>query len=310
MVKFIVIDKSKIIKCFILILLTIFLCSMFFIFFFKEKTISSFISSSIHNNTEKDFDGDGSIDSLIIDKKNNHYIVKIKTSKNEYTLKNDVLGDALIDLYDSVAIKINTIDLSRDGLPEIILSGYKNASPITYIFKWLNDDFKEVFSTQKNICGVLDSSNSRTPKILYTLSDKGDEATEAFIFNGTSTKDISFSKPHIPSLDVIQKFIDLIQLDYEIAETPDLFTAYINSDELGILWTLNKETYRYSFQNGYFYDINWDKNGLPASIIWSLSFEKVNSTDSSKLKEELFFSIKTDINEFREYKISSIKKYN
>lgn len=310
MVKFIVLEKKKIFRwLFIIILLALFLI-IFFSIFFKNDSLESFISSTIHNSNDKDYNGDGILDSIVVDKKNSHYIIKVKTSKNEYVLKNDLYGDALIDLYDSVSIKITSLDLSRDGIPEIILTGFKNQKSITYIYQWCDDEFKEVFSCSKNIFGIVDSENSRTPKILYALSEKGDESTESFIFNGKTIKDITFSKLQIPGLGVIQKFIDLIQLDYEIEDAPGIFTEYINSDELGILWNLSKENYRYSFQNGYFYDINWDKNALPSSIIWRLSFEKVNSSDSTKPKEEIIFNVKTDINQYGEYKISSIKKEN
>lgn len=310
MVKFIIIKKENLFKCLLLILLIIFIFLISFSFIKKETTTSSLISFDIHNDLKKDFDGDGTIDTLTFDKSGSHYIIKIKTSENLYTLKNNTYGEYLLDIYDTFNIRIEALDLSRDNIPEVIISGYKENNPISYIFKWEDDAFKEVFSSRNNIFGILDSHNSRTPKILHALSEKGDESTESFIFNGKEIKDISFSKSMIPSLGVVQKFIDLIQLDYELTETPGLFTPYIESTELGILWTLSKATYRYSFQTGYFYDINWDKNGIPTSLSWVLSFEKVNSIDSAKPKEEIVFIIKTDIDEFSEYKISSIKKYN
>lgn len=310
MVKFIILEKRKLFKWIFIIILLLLLVVISFSVLLKNNSLESFISSTIHNQTDKDYDGDGTVDNIVIDKKNSHYIIKVKTAKNEFVIKNDSYGEALIDLYDSVSIKVTSLDLSRDGIPELILTGYKNENPITYIYQWNNDEFKEVFSSSKNIFGIIDSQNSRTPKILYALSEKGDESTESFIFNGKIIKDTSFSKLQIPALGAIQKFIDLIQLTYEIEDTPNIFTEYIDSEELGILWNLSKENYRYSFQNGYFYDINWDKNALPSSIIWSLSFEKANSANFTKPKEEIIFIVKTDINELGEYRISSIKKQN
>lgn len=310
MVKFIVLKKRKIFNFIFIIIFLALLLIICFLKPFKNNSLESFIPSTIHNQNDKDYDGDGSIDNILVDKKNSHYIIKVKSNKNEYTLKNELYGDALIDLCSSVSIKITSLDLSRDGIPELIFTGFKNNNPITYIYQWHDDKFKEVFSSSKNIFGILDSANARTPKILYAHSEKGDESTESFIFNGKTTKDITFSKPQIPAFGVIQKFIDLIQLDYEIEDAPGIFTEYIDSGELGILWNLNKENYRYSFQNGYFQDINWDKNSIPSSIIWRLSFEKVNSSDSRKPKEEIIFNIKVDINQFGEYRISSIKKEN
>lgn len=310
MVKFIILEKRKLFKLIFFIVSLFILLIIFFSIIFKNNSIQSFMSSTIHNQNDADYDGDGTIDNIIIEKKNSHYIVKVKTSKSYYVLKNALYGDALIDLSASVSLKIDSLDLSRDGIPEIILSGYKNQHPITYIYQWCDSEFKEVFSSSKNVFGIIDSKNSRTPKILHTFSEKGDKSTESIIFNGKIIKDITFSKLQIPALAIIQKFIDLIQLSYEIEDPPEIFTEYINSEELKILWNLDKETYRYSFQLGNFYDINWDKNALPSSIIWNLSFEKVNSSDSTKPNEEIIFTVKTDINQFGEYKISSIKKQN
>ncbi|MDD6879910.1 MAG: hypothetical protein PUD59_06825, partial [bacterium] len=256
MIKFIVVSKKKLLNLLFFILLIICLFFITYSFFNKWKSTFSSLSLNIHNDLENDFDGDGSVDSLTLNKYNSHYVVKIKTAKNLYTLKSINYGESLIDISDSLQPKVKALDLSRDGIPEIILSGCKDNKPITYIFKWKDDNFTEVFSTSYNIFGVLDSKNSKTPKILYALSEKGDESTKSLIFNGNEIKDISFSKTLIPSLGVVQKFIDLIQLDYELTETPGLFTPYIESSELGILWTLSKDTFRYSFQTGYFYDIN------------------------------------------------------
>lgn len=308
MVKFITLTKKNILKFSLAILVLICLFLLTTTYFNKNGTSYTYLPSSIHNEINKDFDGDGNDDNLIIDKTSSYYTVKIKTLTNEYTLKSSVHGEKLLDIYDSCSIKQDTIDLSRNGIPEIIISGYKNNAPLTYIFRWNNFDFEEVLSTQSNIIGFLDSHNSKTPQILYTLSEKGDEATNALLFNGLSIKNITFSSPKTPSLGVIQQFIDLIQLEYELTETPGLFTPYIDSNQLSILWKLSKDTYRYSFQTGYFNDITWDKNGTPTSLIWVLSFERVHQIDSKVADEEMLLSIKADIDQFGEYKISSIKE--
>ena len=85
-------------------------------------------------------------------------------------------------------------------------------------------------------------------------------------------------------------------------------SAYIPSEELGILWNLDKSTYGYSFQKGYFYDISWDDSGRATSIYWILSFEKVNFIDSDSSPKELTMYVKAELEESDEYKISSIIK--
>jgi hypothetical protein len=141
---------------------------------------------------------------------------------------------------------------------------------------------------------------------LHTLSSKGDTETEGYVFIGNALKDISYSSPKITSLSAIQKFIDLIELPYEISDAPDLFSPSIPSTELSLLWNLDKETQNYSFQNGYFYDTSWDDKGQPTSLIWTLSFNKYDTSNSKNT--EFIIYITVQINQFGEYKISSITK--
>ena len=144
--------------------------------------------------------------------------------------------------------------------------------------------------------------------IISTNSTTGDKGTNSYILNSNSIKDITFSNQTIPSLGNIQTLINLIEADYELDDAPDIFTAYIPSEELGILWNLDKSTYRYSFQRGYFYDISWDDSGKATSIYWILSFEKVNFTDSNSTPQELTIYVKANLEEVSDYKISSIIK--
>ena len=75
--------------------------------------------------------------------------------------------------------------------------------------------------------------------------------TEGYILNSNTLKDISFSSPKIPSLNSIQLLIDCVEADYELDDAPDIFTSTIESDQLGLLWNLDKSNYRYSFQKAY-----------------------------------------------------------
>lgn len=306
MTKFIVLKKQQILKfCYTIFILSI---SIYICYLFLKKDLPTFSTEIkfFQDEIKGDLNGDGIVDSIDIERNQSNYIVNIKCIHNTYTLKSKNFDKNLLDLSPSQNIQIKTIDLSRDGIPEIIISGVKNNIPSTYVFKWIKDDFNEIFFSTKNILGILDSNNSRTPKLLHTLSSKGDAETESYVFIGNSIKDTSYSKPKILSLSVIQKFIDLIELPYEISDAPDLFSPYIPSTELAMLWNLDKSTFNYSFQNGYFYDNSWDDTGQPTSLIWILSFNKFN-TSSSKNTEILLY-VTVQINEFGEYRISSIIK--
>lgn len=306
MTKFIVINKQQILKfCSTIFILSIFIYICYL--FLKEDTSAFLISDNFFQNEIKDdFNGDGIIDSIITEKNQSNYTINIKCIHDTYTLKSKNHDKNLLDLSPSQNIQIRSIDLSRDGIPEIIISGKKNNVSSTYIFTWINDNFEEIFFSNKNIIGILDSNNSRTPKILHTSSSKGDTETASYVFIGNSLKDISYSKPKILSLSVIQKFIDTIELPYELSDAPDLFSSSIPSTELAMLWNLDKSTFNYSFQSGYFYDNSWDDKGQPTSLIWILSFNKYNTSNSTNT--ELILYVTVQINEFGEYRISSIIK--
>ena len=273
-----------------------------------SKNTETLSNKSLENNKEYDFDSDGETDQLTIISTNSTYSIKIKNSIGEILLKSNEFDYSLIDITSSCNINISYIDLNRNKIPELIISGFKNNKPTFYIFQWKDNTFQEVLFSQNNILGILDYNNSRTPKIYITNSTTGDKGTNGYILNANSIKDITFSNPTIPSLGNIQTLINLIEADYELDDAPDIFTAYIPSEELGILWNLDKSTYRYSFQKGYFYDISWDDSGRATSIYWILSFEKVNFIDSDSSPKELTMYVKAELEESDEYKISSIIK--
>lgn len=272
------------------------------------KDTETLSNKYLDNTKEYDFDCDGENDQLIIISTNSTYSIKIKNSIGEILLKSNEFDYSLIDITSSCNINISYIDLDRNKVPELIISGFKNNKPTFYIFQWKDNTFQEVLFSQNNILGILDYNNSRTPKIYTTNSTTGDKGTNGYILNSNSIKDITFSNPKIPSLGSVQSLINLIEANYELEDAPDIFTSYIPSEELGILWNLDKLTYHYSFQKGYFYDISWNDLGKATSISWILSFEKANFIDSNSSPKELTIYVKAELEESDKYKISSIIK--
>ncbi|MBS4957784.1 MAG: hypothetical protein KHZ99_12155 [Clostridium sp.] len=306
MFNFITIKKNTLIAFIIIFfLINISIITIINTYLQNSETLSNKI---LESNQEYDFDCDGENDELTILSTNSTYSIKIKNSTGEILLKSNKFDYSLLDIDPSCRINISYIDLNRNKIPELIISGFKNNKPTFYIFQWMDNTFKEILFSQNNILGILDYNNSRTPKLFTTNSTTGDKGTNSYILNSNSIKDITFSKQTIPSLGNIQTLINLIEADYELDDAPDIFTSYIPSEELGILWNLDKSTYRYSFQKGYFYDISWDNSGKATSIYWVLSFEKINFINSNTTPEELTMHVKVNLEELDEYKISSIIK--
>lgn len=308
MSKFIIIKKNSILSYIIsLLILFVFISSIYF-YFTKDKYIETFTPVSYKNNTSFDLNGDGEKDEIEISKENNSYIINIKSKDKTYPLTNK---DNLALLGDSVAkwpIKIDILDISRNNIPEIIVRLSKDKTPINYIFSWNGVNFINTFTSNDNIIGILDSNNNKTPKLLSLSSSKGDGSTKGYIFFEDKLKDITFSKPKVQGLSVIQSFIDIIEAPYELSEAPNIFSSDIDSNELAILWGLDKDNSRYSFQNGYFTDFEWDKDGNVLGINWTLSFENTKNVHDSTPAKELLLYLTVKFDGYTSLKISSIKK--
>lgn len=312
MSKFIVIKKKTIFSSLIVFLLII---SVLFTFHYiskdniKVKDIYTTLTTiDITEGTSLDFTGDGQEDTLEVIIEKNTYVVKIKTSSKEYILQPSDNSKILGEFKASCPLKINTLDLSRDGIPEIIIRTFKDNKPVNYIFTWNKDNFINIFTSSDNILGILDSNNSRTPELFSLSSSGGDSSTKSYIFNGKTIKDTTFSKTNVPSLNLVQSFIDLIEAPYELSDTPDIFSSTIDSNDLGLLWTLDKTVYNYTFQNGYFQDTLWDDSGNITAINWCLSFEKLKKLDSLDDPKELLIYLTLEKDSYNYLKISTIKK--
>ena len=309
MSKFIVIKKKSIFSSLIVFLIVLFLLFSFY-YIYRDNKNSQNTVANINTNTETslDLNGDGEKETLEVIQEKNTYVVKVKTASKDYILQPSDNSKILGEFSPNWPLRFNTLDLSRDGIPEIIITTFKDNKPINYIFTWNKDDFFNIYTSSNNILGILDSNNSRTPKILSISSSEGNSSTNSYIFNGKSLKDTTFSKTNVPNLNLVQSFIDLIEYPYELSDAPDIFSSTIDSNELGLLWNLYKDTYTYSFQNGYFYDSIWDDSGNITTINWCLSFEEVNKLDSSAEKKELFLYLTIEVDSSNQLKISSIKK--
>lgn len=300
MINFIVIKKNTMVATILGIL------SIFFLFL----CINNAKNTSVFFNLSKpthiyyyDFDGDGQKDALTISEINNYYEIKIETSNKDYILNcSNINFLTICPYYD---LKVNILDLSRDNIPEIILSNYYNNSCEYCIFKWNGSNFDNIFCCNDNILGIMDSNNSRTPLLLKTNFLNNNNFSCYFLDNNT-IKEVSANCSNIYSLDEVSKFIDLIEYPYEPAELPDIFIPNISSDELKIFWNLDKDNYEYKFQSAYFYDNDWNSSGYPSSILWTLSFQKINRNDANKPSKEMLIHLTTNIDYLNHYNISSI----
>lgn len=302
---FLVINKRNIKHSIIYFLILFVLFSSLFLYFNEQKYISVF---NYENNIYSDFDldGDGILDKLEIVKESNKYTINIHSQNNVYTLFNSDNNKYLADTNSSFPIKVNFIDLSRDNIPEIIIRATLDSKPINYIFTFSNNNFNNIFQSDYNLLGILDSNNNRTPSIYSLTSRKGDSSALAYMVINNEAQNISSIKNNIPGLSIIQELIDYIEYPYELNTAPDIFSTTIPKSDVLTLWELNKNNNRYNFQSGYFYDYKWNKNGEFDGLIWTISFNKVDKKNSSSLEKELSLYLTMEYDKYNELKITSI----
>ncbi|MBE6071137.1 MAG: hypothetical protein E7208_04160 [Clostridium butyricum] len=262
---------------------------------------------NIIENTEYDLTGDGKEDTIKIVNGQNKIDYNIKAHDDDYYLSKKLPDKLLFNTNTHWKPTVFIHDISRDKIPEIILHGSKNNKSICYIFHWEDKDFSLVSSTDKNIFGILDSQNSRTPQFYSIASKDGISSLESSMLINNDILDTSKDNTNIPSLDNVLRFINLVEYPYVVDELPDIFTSSINSNELSLLWNLDKDNYSYAFQNSFFYDYEWNDNSEPTHIKWRLSFEKnaLKGNEGNKDEIVMFLDIKKEASS---YKIDSIQK--
>lgn len=306
----ILIRKKKVLVNILFILFLIFLSSVVFYFTsIKFKTLQTIYPINISKDIKYDLNGDGKEDSLQMIDGHNQIDFNIKFNNDDYYLSKEIEDNVLFTLNNHWLPKVFVHDISRNNIPELIIQGSKNQKSICYIFGWNKQNFNNIYTTSKNIFGILDCKNTKTPQCYSLSSSEGVSSLNSFMLINNEILDTTKENPTIPSLDSTIRFINLIEIPYDLEDLPDIFTTSIDKDELSLLWNLDKDKYSYALQNAFFYDYKWNDSGQPSAIKWRLSFEKNNLKGSDTDKNELILLLdlqKIDSN----YKITSIQKSN
>lgn len=305
--KILIIRKNVLIKFIFLIIIGIIITMFLFLTCYKFNSKETLYPLNPAQNNSYDFNGDGAKDSIQLVEGQNKSDVCIKCSNNEFYLSKEVPDKILFTRNNHLNPKIFIHDLSRNYIPEIILLGSKNSKPITYIYQWDTSKFKLVYQTNKNIFGILDCKNTRTPRCYSLNAANGLNSINSFMAINNSILDVSSDTKSLPSIDQVTNFINLVELPYTLDELPDIFTSNINPDELSLLWNLDKDNKSYAFQNAFFYDYDWNDVSIPTAIKWRLSFEKNVLKGNENDKEELVLLVDLIKDNSSSYKISSIQ---
>ena len=307
--KILIIKKKLLIKSIVFILASLIIILTILLLCNKFNTLETLYPLSSSQNYSYDLDGDGSKDNIQLVESQNKIDVYIKGTNETYYLSKELPDKVLFTSSNHSKPKIFIHDLSRDSIPEIILLGLKDSKNAIYVFQWNKDKFVPIYNDNKNIFGILNCKNSRTPQCYSLSSSNGLSSLNSFMIIKNSVLDTTADSKSLPSLDSVTNFINIIELPYTLDELPDIFSTNINRDELSLLWSLDKDNNSYSYQSGFFYDYEWNDSGFPTCIKWRLSFEKSSLKGSGSDKSELVLLIDLlkDSNSPSSYKITSIQ---
>ncbi|EPB9402285.1 hypothetical protein [Clostridium perfringens] len=280
-------NKNNLIKH--LSFITIILISFILIFTFKDNSTKSVINeNTIKETIKSDLNGDGKEDCLYIELgSENNYIINATINEKSYELTPNKTINSLGNFSPNRPITLNLLDLDRNNIKEIIVQSSEEDSSIQHLFKWTGNGFEDIFYSTNNILGIVDSNNGKTPKILsFSLGDSKENIQKYMLLN-KKLKNISYDTVEPTGLYSIISFIDIISLNYEISELPNIFATYISKEDLSQIWRLEKESYYYDFQDAFFMDIAWNNTGEATNCSWTLNFNKIpkeNPNNKSQVK--------------------------
>ncbi|NME81843.1 hypothetical protein HF850_01650 [Clostridium sp. SM-530-WT-3G] len=289
--KILIIKKKFLINLITFTIVTLIIIVALFLLCNKFNFQETLSPLNLSQNYSYDLNGDGLQDNIQLVEEQNKVDICIKCANEEYYLSKECTDKVLFTSCSYLKPKIFIHDLSRNSVPEIILTGLKGEKNSAYVFQWNKNKFTLLYSDNNNIFGILNCKNSCTPQCYSLNSIKGLSSLNSFMVINNSILDTTADSKSLPSLDSVTSFINIIELSYPLDELPSIFSSNINSDELSLLWNLDKDNNSYLFQNGFFYDYEWDNLNSPLYIKWRLSFEKKSLKDNNSDKKQLVLLI-------------------
>ncbi|MGL5151495.1 MAG: hypothetical protein ACRC7N_13090 [Clostridium sp.] len=303
--KILIIKRKNI---FLILSLFILIILILIFMFNKSENGDADIFNPIPTNKDSlvDLTGDGVDDKIRVISNKNTIDIEIESRERRYLLSK-LCNNVLVDNISSWPIKIYIVNVSRNNRYELLVQGCKNGKPISYLFGWRDGSFTILNESNYNISGILDSNGLKTPQFIVLNSSDVQSSTHSYMFQDVEKIDITNKNIILPKIDNIFSFINLIETTYELDELPNIFSSSISRDDLAILWSFGKDTYQYSFEDGFFYDNKFDSFNNFTSISWRLTFERYNKKDPNSPKDELTIILEYSKNG-DEFKISKISR--
>ena len=256
-------------------------------FLFMENSNISLSTFNIVNENkmmQADLTGDGTKDILYIktESETNKYHIQINSDDKSYYLEPSKKIDSVGNYYAQWPLRLTLMDISRNNIPEIFTQSSIKNKAIQHVFLWTGEKYDDIFCSNNNILGFVDSKNNKTPKVISgNIKDSKINFT-SHIFIKNSLKSFTYNYPqNYMGSDTITGFIKLISSLplQELNISKELFSSDLNGNDISLLNDLSNKKIHFDFQDAVFKDTNWDKSGNPSEISWTLNFKGTNNND-------------------------------
>jgi hypothetical protein len=282
-------------KKFIYYALAIVVFAVIFTFFLSFR-ISSINTFNIVNDTkmmQSDLTGNGTKDILYIKTEADKYYIQINSEDKSYYLEPSKKIGTVGSYYTHWPMRLTLMDINRNKVPEIFtqssIQGISSQSnkAIQHVFFWDNEKFTDIFCSNNTILGFVDSKNNKTPKVLSGNIKDGKMNLTSFVLTKNSLKSFNYNYGvNYMGKDTILGFINLMT-SFPLAElniSKELFAANLNGNDISLLGDLSNRKVFYNFQDAVFKDSNWDKEGNPSEILWTLNFKGTTAQNVKEIK--------------------------
>lgn len=299
----------------IISIIILLILGIIFIKHHNNKAKSTFFITSDELLYKIDLTGDGREDMLYAKNRDNEYFIQVTTKEGQNIIlepsdKINTLGDYCTYWPLRVTVK----DVNRDNIPEIFVQSSHKNKPLQHIFLWERDSFKDICCNNNNILGLIDSKNNKTPKIITGKYSNNEinfahnilvrNNLKSFIYKCESTYLGKDTICHF--INSIQNLSNCSKDNFEILS--NIFSSDMDAGSYKCLKNISNETNKLTFQDAFFSDSKYDKNGDIVLISWTLNFNGTcKDTDYNK-NYTLLLQLKPDKNSKDKYyfKICSV----
>ena len=267
--------KNQIIAIFLILLFLIGI----FIFSYSKKSASTFSTVGKNKTLKYDVTGDGIKDSININTQQAKYSVEVISGDKKIQLNPDNKLKGFGEYSKEWPLRLTLKDISRNKTPEIITQSSDKTKAIQHIFLYKDGKFNDIFSNSNNTIGIVDCQNNRTPKVITAkYGSNGFDFSNYILISDKLQKYTCTIPEDYMGKSTTYKLINYIQAlpSGEIYKPKDIFDPVIKGSDLATIGKMAAENSIYTFQDAFFEDTKYDKNGDALEVSWVLNFRGVN----------------------------------